>query len=185
MHRKCFITTHSGAVFDLLSITPDNIDMMDVAHSLSNMCRFNGHCRRFYPVAEHLVRLTDIAIGLKTLTREDHKWVLLHDVAEVYIGDIITPVKVWLGEKTQDAVKNLEEKILIALAEKLSLTWPIPDIVWELDRRMLVTEFKQLMIGKLDDSWKDVRPFKTVDFMKLKPIIKNDFLSAYSLLFGD
>ena len=49
------LDTFTGKMVSIFSPDPDTICFEDIAHSLSNMCRYNGHCNDFYSVAEHLV----------------------------------------------------------------------------------------------------------------------------------
>lgn len=87
-------TTHSGQVLDLDLIRPENVSIEDIAHSLSFQCRFNGHTKRFYSVAEHSLVLRDLVreeSGIQNLNRR--MAAMLHDAAECYLGDITKPVK--------------------------------------------------------------------------------------------
>lgn len=54
-----WIQTYSGKKFEPLNPSIDSIDIIDIAHSLSMICRFNGHSQRFYSVAEHSSIVTD------------------------------------------------------------------------------------------------------------------------------
>lgn len=63
----------------------NEISIQAIAHSLSNLCRFNGHCDRFYSVAEHSVRVSLIAPTLGAL---------LHDAQETVVNDLAKPIKV-------------------------------------------------------------------------------------------
>lgn len=193
-HEKCIVRTHSGKSVDILNIAPDDIDIDDVAHSLSLQCRFNGHCKRFYSVAEHSVHVTDMAMRAKRRDRDTVKWMLLHDAAEAYIGDIITPVKNKLSILdnykegasviTHGSVDDIENWILKALAEKLDLEWPIPDMVHKYDLRMLKTEWLQLMPDPFPKNVYNGEPFDNLDLMHRHPMVKNDFLTCYSLVVG-
>lgn len=85
------ILTRSGKLFDYTTPTTDMVELDDIAHALSNLCRFTGHCDRFYSVAEHSVLVSrlvpdDLALGG-----------LLHDAAEAYCGDVNSPLKSMLG----------------------------------------------------------------------------------------
>lgn len=81
------ILTHSGRMVDLLDVKPEDIDLDDIAHSLAQTCRFVGHTKRHYSVAEH-------SINVARLLPEPIKiYGLLHDAHEAYVGDISTPLK--------------------------------------------------------------------------------------------
>lgn len=87
-------TTHSGQVLNLDFIKPENVSIEDIAHSLSFQCRFNGHTKRFYSVAEHSLVLRDLVqeeSGIQNLNRR--MAAMLHDAAECYLGDITKPVR--------------------------------------------------------------------------------------------
>ena len=66
------ITTFSGVLFRPLLSNPDDIRIADIAHALSQQCRFAGHTRTFYSVAEHSVRVSLLC------RPEDALWGLLH-----------------------------------------------------------------------------------------------------------
>lgn len=100
-------TTHSGQVFDLDFIKPENVSIEDIAHSLSFQCRFNGHTNRFYSVAEHSLVLRDLVrkeSGIQNLNRRIAA--MLHDAAECYLGDITKPAKerLFIGEAVEGQI---------------------------------------------------------------------------------
>lgn len=128
-----WIITHSGIKVHLLNPDKDEILIQDIAHALSNMCRFVGHTKVFYSVAEHSIRVADL------LPKELKLWGLLHDASEAYISDISRPLKSQL-----DIYKEVEEKIMRLVADKFNLVWPMPKEVKEADTIMLATEATQL-----------------------------------------
>ncbi len=139
---KCFAETYTGLLIDLINPRPEQINILDIAHALSNQCRFNGHCSEFYSIAQHSVlvskRLLDLGHG-----DECQLAGLLHDAAEAYIGDIITPVKSRLPD-----FKAIEDGLLPTILEHLgggsdSGKWRA--IVKEADWALLATEAKKLM----------------------------------------
>ena len=77
--RGDWIQTYLGIQFWPLDPRPEEVMLFDIAHSLSNMCRFTGHCREFYSVAQHSV------IVSQNVPREDAAWGLLHDASEAYM----------------------------------------------------------------------------------------------------
>lgn len=98
------ILTHSGRMVDLLDVKPEDIHFDDIAHSLAQTCRFVGHTKRHYSVAEH-------SINVARLLPEPIKiYGLLHDAHEAYIGDISTPLKRTLGNITTYESLGLDDQ---------------------------------------------------------------------------
>lgn len=121
----------------------DAIHIRDIAHALSMQCRYGGHCKRFYSVAEHSVHLARFV--LRDRVRSDATlsaamWALLHDASEAYVADIVRPAKRGLPE-----YKRMEDGIMAAIAERFKLTEVMPAYVDQLDRRILLDERKQNM----------------------------------------
>ena len=102
------ICTYTGKKFDYNNVRPEDIDIRDIAHGLSNLCRYFGQCRRFYSVAEHCVKLS-LAEGMPG----DPKARLLHDAVEAYIGDVARPLKILLPE-----YQKIEARIQDVIQEK-------------------------------------------------------------------
>ncbi len=94
------IRTVSGVYLDLLDPKVEDIKITDIAHALANICRFGGHPREFYSVAQHSVRVSYL------VDEEYALEALLHDATEAYLGDVITPLKNILPE-----YRRLEEKL--------------------------------------------------------------------------
>jgi 5'-deoxynucleotidase YfbR-like HD superfamily hydrolase len=86
------IRTFTGKYVDPFNLQPEDIDIMDIAHALSNQCRFAGHTKRFFSVAQHCVQVTF------NLERETKIYGLLHDASEAYLIDLPTPIKQRLPE---------------------------------------------------------------------------------------
>ncbi len=137
-----WIQTHSGRQFWPLEPRPGDFDIHDIAHSLSLLCRFNGHCRHFYSVAEHSLRMSLACSPANAM------WGLLHDMAEAYFGDIPRPVK-----EQFPTIAEMEDRLLQVAAERFGLPWPIPEEVHRLDEILLATEARDLM-GDPPDDWR-------------------------------
>lgn len=91
------IRAFSGAEFDVEAPDPARFSMHDIARGLAHQCRFAGQFPCFYSVAEHSLYVADV-VRAAGGTPLDVFWGLMHDAAEAYLGDIITPVKCRLPE---------------------------------------------------------------------------------------
>lgn len=134
------ILTYSGKLFDVLNPDPELIDLQDIAAALSKLCRFGGHCRHFYSVAEHSILASDLIRQCNPGDKMLAKWALLHDASEAYMVDIPRPVKRQLQEYVR-----LEDAIQQKIAERFSLPWPMPDEVHQADTDMLALELRAYM----------------------------------------
>lgn len=130
--RKGWIRTYTGKKFWPLDPRPEDVDILDIAHALSNTCRYTGHCRSFYSVAEHSVLVSYFC--------NDPLWGLLHDAAEAYLADVARPVKPGLT-----GFKEVEHRIMAAIAGRFGLAMPEPPNVKEIDTRILIDEMRRLM----------------------------------------
>lgn len=104
------IFTHSGIFIRPLDPNPDAIRIEDIAHALSNQCRWTGHTSRFYSVAEHCVGVSRLA------AMQAHEWglsALLHDASEAYLADLARPIKKapGLGEIYLEVEARLEDAV--------------------------------------------------------------------------
>jgi len=129
-----WIQTYTGRRFHPLDPVADDLHVADIAHSLSLQCRFNGHCRVFYSVAEHSVRVADI------LPAHLERWGLLHDATEAYVGDLPRPLKQQLP-----LYRRSEDRLMEVVARRFGLAWPMPEAVRHADNRLLATEARDLM----------------------------------------
>lgn len=131
------IQVYTGRFFDVLNPRPEDIDIRDIAHALSLQCRYGGHVERFYSVAQHSVLVSSL------VPAEDALWGLLHDASEAYLVDLPRPVKHNTGIGT--VYREIEEKIMPAMAERFGLPWPEPPSIFIADNRLLFTEKRDLL----------------------------------------
>lgn len=87
MSESAWIQTFSKKKFYPLNPNPDDIVIEDIAHALSNLCRFAGHTRQFYSVAQHSVLVSLHCHPDNALAG------LLHDASEAYLLDMPRPLK--------------------------------------------------------------------------------------------
>jgi hypothetical protein len=134
------ILTYSGKLFDVLNPDPKLIDLVDISAALSKLCRFGGHCREFYSVAEHSILVSTLIQQEYPEDRTLAAWALMHDASEAYMVDIPRPVKRQLHEYVR-----MEDAIQKTIAERFSLPWPMPDEVHQADTNMLALELRAYM----------------------------------------
>lgn len=89
------MNTYTGKKFDPLQMKPEDVDLLDIAHALSLLCRGGGHIDRFYTVGQHSINCAREAQA-RGWERKLILACLLHDASEAYIADIIRPVKPYL-----------------------------------------------------------------------------------------
>jgi 5'-deoxynucleotidase YfbR-like HD superfamily hydrolase len=128
--------TYTGKTIDLLSPSPEDITIEDIAHALSLQCRWGGRIKAFYSVSEHSVRVSRIVPSEAAL------WGLLHDASESILVDIPRPVK-YLPE--MQGYFDLEERFMEIIVNKFNLPIVPPDCVREADNILLLTEMRDLM----------------------------------------
>lgn len=140
-----WILTRSGGKFDLANPTADMVAPSDIAHSLSMQCRFNGHTRSYYSVAQHCYLVADL------VPAEHQLAALLHDATEAYVGDMVRPLK----EGMRDFANSLgneclydltERKVWIAICQRFNLDPHLPACVKHADLVALATERRDLML---------------------------------------
>lgn len=132
LHERPWVPTVSGRRFYFLEPAPEDIRLVDFAHSLSHLCRYVGACRRYYSVAEHCVLMAE------KVPAEDRLWALLHDAPEGYIGDVTRGLKRKLG-----GYKEIEDGIMRAICEKFGLSYEMPESVAYADNAISTDEIEQ------------------------------------------
>ncbi len=148
--KNSWIETYTGRKFAPFAPRSEDVNIQDIAHGLSNICRFNGQCSFFFSVAQHSLNAADFA-KRKGYNSRMQLLCLMHDAAEAYISDVPSPFKPHFPK-----FKWVEEDVMRAIYGALELTVPTPaeqQIIKEIDEVMLVTEAKQLM--HCGDSWTD------------------------------
>ena len=147
------IQTFTGALVDPLSPNPALITPEDIAHALSHHCRFGGHSRVFYSVAQHSCLVAD-AVEAEGAGAEAALWALLHDATEAYLGDLPHPLKHRspLGEVFREAEGRLQE----AIGARFGLPADPPAAVKRADRAALAAERRALMAPSSDGHWPEL-----------------------------
>lgn len=127
------IITSSGESLRLFQPRPWQIHLEDLAQGLSNTCRFAGQSRHFYSVAEHSILVADLVVA--NGYPELEAVALMHDAAEAFIGDMVSPLKCHLPE-----YRISESRLRAAIADRFDLPHTLPDPVKTADIQALALE---------------------------------------------
>lgn len=129
------IQTYTGLAFYPADPRPEDVDIRDIAHALSNACRWGGHCSRFFSVAEH-------SVNVSMLVEPEHALqALLHDATEAYVVDVPRPLKKMLG----DVYATLEKRVWDAICARYGMPCELHESVKKADDDALLAERNALL----------------------------------------
>jgi hypothetical protein len=143
------VETYTGRGFDVFDPDPADVRLADIAAGLAHTCRFGGHPRRFYSVAEHSLHVSDDLPADPRLRLLG----LLHDAGEAYVGDVPRPVK-----RRVEGFEHIESAVLDAVWSGLDIEPPTAaewERVMRADDRLLAYEAGELLA---DGSWAEAPP---------------------------
>lgn len=172
------ILTYTKKMFDPLAPEIDLIDIVDIAHALSFLCRANGHFTQFYSVCQHSINCAREAQA-RGYSRRVQLACLLHDASEAYLSDVTRPVKQELPR-----YKQIEEPLQDTiwgkwLSEPLSKTEYAQ--VFEIDDAILEHEFVELMGYQLYDSLPEIKSQPHFEFREFSQY-EQEFLKLFAQL---
>lgn len=165
-----WMQTWTGVRFYPLDPRPEDIRIEDIAHALARVCRFGGHVREFYSVAQHSLLVSE------AVPRELALDGLLHDATEAYLGDVVKPLKVNLPEYVA-----VERRLEAMIADKYGLVHPQPSKVHDADLRALFAERRDLFDIHVDWGWR-MQPLPVVIRPWAPAVAEREFLAAFERL---
>ena len=183
----------SGRRLDLLDPSPMDVEIIDIAHGLARVSRWNGQTKGQHPlsVAQHSVMVERFVS--QNAPKLDRKWrlaALLHDAPEYVIGDMITPFKYALGGIYRDIESRLSEAVHIRFGLPARLPDPVERAIKRADRMAAWIEATQLAGFSEEEAGKILqRPRGTPDNIRLRPVEPEKaaemFLKRFNLLGGN
>lgn len=141
------IETYTGVLVD--PCDPDPINMADIAHALSMICRFNGHTSRHYSVAEHSLCVAELVRLWSDDTNAAQA--LMHDAAEAYMGDTVSPIK---RDPEMAWMRAAEQTCLERILQRFGLATELHALVKHADTVLLHCEASVLMCSG-GGTWRD------------------------------
>jgi hypothetical protein len=98
-HQSVSIATYTGLEVFPFDPRKEQICLEDIGHALAMKCRFTGHTRVHYSVAQHSVLTAQLA-QIRKFPLEVQKQALLHDASEAYFPDVASPLKksLWVAD---------------------------------------------------------------------------------------
>ena len=182
----------SGRRLDILSPSPLDIEIEDIAHGLARVTRWNGQTKGTYglSVAQHSLLVEEILS--RNAPQLAQKWRLaglIHDAPEYVIGDMITPFKAALGPLYRQIEARLQEAVHIRFGLPAELPPGIIHSIKRADRMAAFIEATQIA-GFSDTEAKKLfsKPRGTPADYKLIPLppekAAKAFLRRFDLLFG-
>ena len=177
MAQVRFIQTFTGKQFHLLNPRPEDICIEDIAHALSMLCRFTGHTRVFYSVAEHSMHCSLV------VPKEHRLQALLHDATEAYLGDLSAPLK---SLNLLNGYSLIEADIWRVIARAFQIPHVIHPKVKDADRYLLGREAKFFWTDEQTKDWEVPIPSKRHPLQLLSPAnAEVGFLQMFKVYSGD
>ncbi len=169
-----YILTYKRKEFYPLEPKAEDIDIEDIAHALSLLCRANGHFKHFYSVGLHSVNCAREAMA-RGYSRRVVLGCLIHDGSEAYLADITRPVKRHLLKylEIEDVLQGkIFDKWLGELTEEERR------LIFEIDDAILYYEFVELFGERIFDHVPELRSSPRFDFIDFSSV-ENEFLTLF------
>lgn len=177
--RGNYLQTYKNNKFYPLDPMVEEVDIEDIAHSLSLMCRWAGHVRDFYSVAQHAV------LGSYKVPEQYAFEFLNHDDSEAYCVDIPRPLKYAKG---MEGYLIIEEGVDRTIRMALGMPLEMSPEVKVADNRMLLTEQRDLrndpMLLKEMSDRLNLEPYDDVISPWPPLMAESNFLMRFKQLYG-
>lgn len=158
----------------------EDVDITNIAWALSMQCRFNGHIKHFYSVAQHSVMVSRIVESEHPFDDRLIFRALMHDAHEAYVGDIVTPIK-----RELERFHEIEEAVDRAICDKYNMDYKMDPCIKKADVISLMTEVRDLMTTPfLDERFNHIVPLDATIIPLGPQEAYDDFLQRFEILTG-
>ena len=178
----------SGRRLDLLSPSPLDIEIEDIAHGLARVSRWNGQTigLHSFSVAQHSVLVTRLLTHNRPKTiASDLLACLLHDAPEYVISDLISPLKAVLGPEYTDVEARLQRAIHLRFSLPAETAKPLRTQIKKMDKIAAFYEAVQLAGFSADEASQlfGQPPISAVYTPKLSPLPAPEAQSEFEVMF--
>lgn len=174
------ITTYSGIRMNPVQPQKDDIDIKDIAHALSLVCRGGGHVTHFYSVAQHCLVCAEEA-GLRGHSLRVQLGALLHDGSEAYMSDLVRPVKEQIPQ-----YRTIENRLIDTIWEAFVPGEPLTEeerrIIKEIDDDVMSWDMKILLGDEINQRYENLRHKPDHSFVPMETV-ERKFLSKFDELY--
>jgi len=166
--KTAYTQTFSGRRFYPYEPRTSDIAIADIAHALSYQCRYSGHCRQFYSVAQHSVIVSYL------VSKPNAFEGLMHDSQEAYVSDVASPIK-----KVVPEFAVFEQKIWSVIAERFGIKEELCHEVKTVDKLVCKWEYERFLnpMVEEDEYWPPYQWTKNVDFSHDPEPIIDEYMS--------
>ena len=179
-----WIQTSNNDPFDFDNHKEYDFRIEPIAHSLSQINRFVGHCREPYCVAQHSVLIASY-LASHGYSKSVVLYGLMHDASEAFTGDMSGPLKAWLRLRSE-AYRQLEHSIEAGIAKAFNLNVSAKEVVKGIDMRIALTE-RNVLLPPSQHAWQnefdyELKPLEILIHPVPWFVAKQEFLDFYNAL---
>lgn len=159
------ITTYSGIRMNPVEPHINDIDIKDIAHALSLVCRGGGHVIQFYSVAQHCLVCAEEA-RLRGHSARVQLGALLHDGSEAYMSDLVRPVKEQIPQ-----YRIIENRLIDTIWEAFIPGNPLTEeerrIIKEIDDDAMSWDMKILLRDEINQNYRNMKHLPEHSFLPM------------------
>lgn len=170
------ITTYSGIRMNPVDPDPQHIDIKDIAHALSLVCRGGGHVKQFYSVAQHSLVCAEEA-QLRGLSLRVQLGALLHDGSEAYMSDLVRPVKEQIPQ-----YRTIENRLIDTIWDAFIPGEPLTEeerrTIKAIDDDAMSWDMKVLLGDEINQNYRNLQKLPDHAFQPMEAV-ENAFLEKF------